>query len=205
MSTPPVTPLVYRHPAMDSMDVENGTVVSVYNGVRIPTGRVRTPDNKFGFGDLDPPNTKLTQILNGTIDWDELDNEEIAYGITKCDDGKFSAKAAWQADKLPAKYKHLFHKELYRRANNSLHSGLLGAVGSIVELATSPHVEDRVRFQAATYVLERLQGKTPEVVKHVQDAPWEVQLSGVRRGPRRVRSERALEDGNTQDAEIVEG
>jgi hypothetical protein len=198
----PVTPHVYQHPAMNDMDVENGTVVSVYNGVRIPTGRVRT--KKLGFGDLDPPNTKLQQIFDGTIVWDDLDNEEIAFGIPKCDDGKFSAKAAWQADKMPAKIKALFHKELYRRATNTLHSGLLGAVGSIVELASSPHVEDRVRFQAATYVLERLQGKTPDVVHHVQDKPWEVQLSGVRRGPRRVPSERAIEDGNTQDAEIVE-
>jgi hypothetical protein len=196
--------ITYQHPSMNDMDVENGTVISVYGGVRIPTGRKRKPGNTHGFGDLDPANTKLSRILLGDIVWEDLDDEEVIYGITKCDDGMFSAKAAWQAAKLPQKVKKKFQKELYRRAENKLHGGLLPAIDRLVELASSPHVDDRVSFNAATYILERLQGKTPDVVHHVQEAPWEIQLSGVKRGPRPVRSERVIEDGNTQEAEIVE-
>jgi hypothetical protein len=195
---------IYQHPAMNEVDVENGAIVSVYEGVRISTGRRRPKNQKYGFGDLDPVNSKLNALLAGELDLAVLDNEEITYGIPRCDDGKFSAKAAWQAAHLPEKAKAAIRRELYTRASNKLHSGLLPAIDSIVEMATSPHVEDAVRLKAATYLFERLQGKTPEVVIHAQEAPWEVQLAGVRRGPRKVSSERALEDGNTQDAEIVE-
>lgn len=196
-----MTSAAYRHPAMDDVDTENGMVVSVYQGVRIPTGRGHPKKLKFGFGDLDPTNTKLYDLINGDLDLSELDNEEITFGIPKCDDGFFSAKAAWQAAKLPQRIKVKFHKELYKRANNGLHSGLLGAIESIVEMATSPHVEDATRFRAATYLFERLQGKMPEVIVHSQEAPWEVVLSGVRRGPRKARE---IDDGNMQDAEVVE-
>lgn len=190
---------VHNHPSMDDMTVENGKVISIYNGVRIPTGRRRK--STFGFGDLDPTNTKLRLLIAGELDVSELDNEELSFGIPRCDDGKFSAKAAWQAAKLPARIRHELHRELYRRANDKLHGGLLGALDSIVELATEPATEDSIRFQAAKYIFERLQGKTPDVHVHTQEAPWETLLSGVRRGPRPARAERI---DNVVDADIVD-
>lgn len=191
----------YHHPSMDEVSVEDGLVISMYNGLRIPTGRKRA--SRHGFGDLDPVNSKLRQLLDGTLSVQALDNEELTYGIPRCDDGKFSAKAAWQAAQMPRKLKHEMYRELYKRADDLLHSGLLGSLQSIIELATEPATEDNVRFQAAKYIFERLRGKTPDVMVHTQEAPWEVVLAGVQRGPRPARAER-IEDGNVEEADVVE-
>jgi hypothetical protein len=184
---------------MDEMYMEDGKVISIYNGTRIPTGR--KSKGRFGLGDLDPANSKLYKLLHEELDVADLDNEELTYGVPRCDDGKFSAKAAWQAARMPRKIRQRMHRELYKRANDKLHGALLGALDSIVELATEPGVEDAVRFQAAKYVLERLQGKTPEVHVHSQEAPWEVVLSNVQRGPRPTKQ---IDDGNIEEAVVVE-
>jgi hypothetical protein len=189
---------------MNELEVENGNVVSVYQGVRIDTGRRKGSPRKIGFGDLDPRNSKLEKLLKGDLDLSTLTDEEVRYGIPKCDDGKFSAKAAWQAAVLPPRIKSALQRELYKRADGKLHGALLPAVDSLVELATSAHVDDPVRLKAATYLFERLQGKTPDRVIHTQEAPWEVVLSEVRRGPRQAKADRIeVEDGNVVEAEVI--
>lgn len=193
--------VIHNHPSMDSARFEHRGVVSSYNGLEIFTGR--KGNNKIGYGDLDPMNTRLHLLIKDKLDLSEMDNEELSYGIPRCDDGKFSAKAAWQAQcVVPKKIQDKMLKELYRRANGKLHGALLGSIDSIIEMATSAHVDDQVRFKAATYILERLQGKTPDVIVHEQSKPWEVVLAGVERGPRPPRKQ--VEDGNTVDAEVVE-
>lgn len=198
--------MTHSHPSINEMDWHDDEVVSVFNGVRIPTGR-HVRRRKLGddpWGELDPANSKLQELLSGKLDMQSLDNDELSFGIPRCDDGKFSVKAAWQAANLPKVAKNKLQREIYKRANQKLHAGLLGAVDTIVELATQPYAEDKIRFEAAKYLFERLQGKTPDVVLHEQAAPWEMVFSNIERGPRPVRSERQIEDGNTQDAEIVE-
>jgi hypothetical protein len=197
----------HSHPSVNEMDWQDDEVVSVYNGVRIPTGRI-VRRRKLGddpWGELDPVNTKLQLLLNKKLDLGTLDNEEITFGIPRCDDGKFSVKAAWQAANLPKLVQNKLQRELYKRANKKIQTGLLAAVDTIVELATSPYPEDKIRFEASKYLFERIMGKTPDVVVHAQEAPWEMVFSEIQRGPRPTKTERqAIEDGNTQDAEIVE-
>lgn len=195
--------LTHNHPSVNEMDWQDDEVVSVYNGVRIPTGR-HVRRRKLGddpWGELDPPNTKLQKLLKGKLDLGSLDNDELSFGIPRCDDGKFSVKAAWQAAYLPAIPKGKIQRELYKRANQKMHQGLLGAVDTIVELATQPYADDKIRFEAARYVFERLNGKTPDHVVHHQEAPWEMVFSNIERGPR---PNRQIEDGTIQDAEVVE-
>lgn len=199
--------LTHNHPSVNEMDWHDDEVVSVFNGVRIPTGR-HIRRRKIGddpWGELDPANTRLQELLDNKLNLQTLDNIELSFGIPRCDDGKFSVKAAWQAANLPKVAKNKLQRELYKRANQKMHAGLLGAVDTIVELATQPYADDKIRFEAAKYVFERLSGKTPDHVVHHQEAPWETVFSNIERGPRPAQSERIeIEDGNTQDAEIVE-
>ena len=202
--------VTHSHPSINAMDWQDDEIVSVYNGVRIPTGR-HVRRRKLGddpWGELDPANSRLQEMLsNKKFDFTTLDNDELSFGVPRCDDGKFSVKAAWQANFIPRVIKNRIQRELYKRANKKLHAGLLGSVDTIVELATEPYAEDKIRFEAAKYILERLQGKTPEHVVHSQEAPWEMVFSNIQRGPRPARGERQLdqlEDGNTVEAEVVE-
>jgi hypothetical protein len=51
-------------------------------------------------------------------------------------------------------------------------------------IAADPEVDAGVRLKASQYVLERLRGKTPDVVVTADVKKWEQVLDGVYRGPR---------------------
>lgn len=201
--------LASTSPAFAGTELEDINVISVYNDMRIPTGRKRgkLPLTVEGYAELDPPNHRLDYLKRDMLDVSELDNDELSFGIPRCDDGKFSARAAWQAvHEVPKRAKTKMHRELHKRVHAVLQQNSLAAVKTIVELATQPYVEDKVRFEASKYIFERLNGKTPEHVVHHQEAPWEQVFSEIQRGPRPADSERlkAIDDGEVQDAEIVE-
>lgn len=186
----------FFHPSMNEVDLFNKDgIVSVYDGKRVPTKRKRRGSS---WGDVDPPNKRMSQLLDGDLKVAELDDEEVAYGITKADDGKFSAKAAYHATRLPKRLKDEMKRELFKRANRLLERNVLASINSIIEIATEPGSEDRDRLKAAQYIIERIQGKTPDVVQVSQEKPWEVVLAGV------VAGERPREVENAIDAEIVE-
>lgn len=201
---------LYRgnHPSTREMGYEpRDGVISRYNGIEIPTRRVRDKKTR-GFGDLDPPNTRLAELVAGKKPtFAEWDNEELMYGVPKCDDGKFSVKAAWQAYAVvPRRFRTAMRRELVRRAQEKMDAAQMAAVDAIIEMATSPGVDDQVRMQAAKWLIERRQGKTPDEVIHNQAKPFEVVFSHIARGPRPPREERlpAISDGNIEDAEIID-
>lgn len=187
----------FFHPSMNEAELfHKEGIVSVYNGKRVPTKRKRRGGS---WGDIDPPNRRMVQLIDGELDVAELDDEEVAYGITKCDDGKFSAKAAYHASRLPKRVKDQMQRELFKRADRLMRGNLLASIEAIIEIATSPGSEDRDRLKAAQYILERIQGKTPDVVTVSQEKPWEHVLAHVVAGERPAR---ALD--NAEDAEWYE-
>jgi hypothetical protein len=104
--------------------------------------------------------------------------------------------------KIAALYDSLV-RELYDRTDDKLRGALLPAVDRMVDLIDSS--DDKVALRAATYVFERLRGKTPDVIEHRQERPFEVLLHKLVTGPRTV-AERldALEGPDSPvDAEIV--
>lgn len=181
-------------------------VVSVYQGRQVPTGRKRTRTRQYaGYGDLDPTNTRLHQLLQGELDVSELDNDELQYGVPKCDDGKFSVRAAYHAAKMPNKVRTAIRRELTKRATQMLEGALLDATGRIIEIATSPLSDDKDAMKAAEWIIHRTMGKTPDVVLHQQDKPWEVLVSDISRGSREEsRIARGIESNPPLEAEIVE-
>jgi hypothetical protein len=181
-------------------------VISVYQGKQIPTGRKRTKTKHYaGYGDLDPPNTRYAQLLSGELQVSALADDELMYGMVKCDDGKFSIRAAYQAAHLPRKIAGAMERELMKRADNKVKGAVLGAIDRIVEIATSPAVDDKDAFKAATWLVERAMGKTPDVVHTVEQKKYEVVIENISRGTRREsRVQRGIESNPPLEAEIVE-
>lgn len=181
-------------------------VISVYQGKQIPTGRKRTRTRQYaGYGDLDPINTRLYKLLQGELDVSELDNDELQYGVPKCDDGKFSVRAAYEAAKMPAKVRNAIRRELVKRATQMMEGSVLDATKRIIEIATSPLSDDKDAMKAAEWLINRTMGKTPDVVLHTQEKPWEVLVADISRGSRsESRSARGLESNPPIEGEIVE-
>lgn len=187
---------------MDEVEISGKDgIVSIYKGKRIPTKRKKRSNGSYG--DHDPPNRRMVQLIDGDLTVAELDDEEVAYGITKCDDGKFSAKAAYHSKKLPKKIQDEMQRELFARATRLLRGNVLASIEAIVEIATSPGSEDRDRMKAAQYIIERIQGKTPDVVQVTQEKPWEHVLAHVVAGERSPVREAAKLD-NAIDVEWTE-
>lgn len=191
-----------------------GEVISIHGSSRVPTGRKKKSVGKGigGYGDLDPPNKRLDLLLKGVLQPIDLDNEELSAGIPKCDDGKFSEKAALQAARLPAGVQKSIQQELFKRADNMLSGALLDSIQSIIGIATNdailddgkPIIEPKDRLKASIYVLERLKGKTPDVIVHSQDKPWEIVLDEVETTTREFARQRRKELENAVDAELVD-
>jgi hypothetical protein len=86
--------------------------------------------------------------------------------------------------------------ELYARADDVLRRNLLDSVEEIVSLMDCG--DPAIRLRAATYVFERLRGKTPEVLNVTQDKPFQVVLSRIVTS-HRPGAETAADASNTSD------
>lgn len=181
-------------------------VISVYRGRQIPTGRKRTRQRGYaGYGDLDPLNSRLAMLINGELSVDDLDDEELQYGAVKCDDGKFSIRAAYESWHLPRKIKGAMERELLKRADGRVKGAVLGAIERIVQIATSPASEDKDAMKAAQWLVERAMGKTPDVVMNVEQKKYEVVIENISRGTRREsRVARGIEAHAPLEAELVD-
>jgi len=105
--------------------------------------------------------------------------------------------------KLRALYDRLA-TELYERTDETLKAGLLDAVDTMLDVMENG--EDAQRLKAATYVFERLRGKTPEIVQVSADKPFQVVLERLVTGPRRARAAlEAAEGEEVLDAEVISG
>lgn len=94
-------------------------------------------------------------------------------------------------------------QELYERADDTMRGALLPAVDKMVDLIDCG--DEKVELRAATYVFERLRGRTPDVVTVTQDKPFQVMLERVVSGPRSIAAARtgAEREDVPIDAEIV--
>lgn len=193
-------------PSKKEADLNNKQgAVSVYEGRAIPTGRKRRRVKGYaGFGDLDPRNTRLYLLLQGELEVTQLDDDELSYGVPKCDDGKFSIRAAYDAATMPPAIKTKIQKELLERANGRLRGNLLNVIDRLTDIATSPASDDKDAIKAGTYILERVMGKNPEIVVHTQDKPFEAVIQNIARGSREASRRARLEANPPLEAEIVE-
>lgn len=135
-------------------------------------------------------------ILAGDEDVSQWDDEELIRGQRRNKNGRWGGRP-------PKVVPTAVHKELTRRrmseAYRLLQSNLVEATNVLIDLATDPDVESSVRLKAATTIMERVMGKTPERVElsAVERKPWEDAVQGgIVRIPRA-----AIEATATDDAD----
>lgn len=142
-------------------------------------------------------------VLNGYLPPVAMGEEELSRRYPRL------VRKLMKENPLDANIRRLYEgmvRELYERADEKLSGALLDATDTIIDLSQDLSNDASVRLRAATYLLERVRGKTPEVVEVRQDKPFHLVMEGITTGPRPARAERAaLPNPDAPiDAEIVE-
>lgn len=151
----------------------NGSRVNKETGVRVTAGGRVTVAATY--------NSRMLQLMAGELDIEDLDDEELAKGMTRDPSGKFPKRAP---SIVPRAMYDKMIKELFVRSDEALRESLMQAVQSLTTIATDSEVDANTRLKAATWLFERLRGKTPDVLQVDQAKPYEVLLGTVARGPR---------------------
>lgn len=142
--------------------------------------------------------TRLELLEAGYIDVDDLTDDELRNGVAPKGKHLRVSKDVYQ--KITQRH--------FARAQELLAEGLLPAVQALNHIAQGSAYEPADRIKAATYIVERVMGKTPDVLitKAIKE-PWEELVAGVAtlsREESRARRQAAGPGGDTIDAEVVE-
>lgn len=142
--------------------------------------------------------TRLELLEAGYIDVDDLTDDELRGGVAPRGRHLRMSKDVYQ--KITQRH--------FQRAQELLTEGLLPAVQALNHIAQGSAYEPADRIKAATYIVERVMGKTPDVlITKAMKEPWEELVAGVAtlsREESRARRQGAGSGGDTIDAEVVE-
>ncbi|UVT31791.1 hypothetical protein SEA_PATOS_100 [Gordonia phage Patos] len=160
------------HP-LDKAISEERALMPTKDGVR--HGNQYLPDELVGRM------TRYQKLVHGIITVEDLDDEELARGQCRDENGRFSGKPP---KAIPKDIHDALVRRLFERAREAFQAELLPAIQTLGELARSDAVEPADRIKAASLVIDRVMGKNAEVIVHKQDAPWEVALKTITGGSR---------------------
>lgn len=105
-----------------------------------------------------------------------LSPEELARGDMKNVNGGFSGpRMKW----IPAEFHRACVKELLLRGNTMWKENYLFAIETMTSIALDDNVDASNRIKAATFVIERIEGKVPERVEVRAGEPWQEILGGI--------------------------
>ncbi|QFG12401.1 hypothetical protein HWC69_gp099 [Gordonia phage Ranch] len=184
------------HP-LDKAISEERALMPTKDGVR--HGNQYLPDELVGRM------TRYQKLVHGIITVEDLDDEELARGQCRDENGRFSGKPP---KAIPKDIHDALVRRLFERAREAFQAELLPAIQTLGELARSDAVEPADRIKAASLVIDRVMGKNAEVIVHKQDAPWEVALKTITGGSRaESRRARGLDPETGEpmvDAEIID-
>lgn len=120
------------------------------------------------------------KVLLGIIKVSELDDEEIAKGAIRNEDGTFS-----KSQLLEKKIYEEMKREFFARAERMMQEQAYDMIKVMREMALSEINEPKDRIQAAQWNIERILGKTPDVlITHTSDKPFESIMSAITGGSR---------------------
>lgn len=141
--------------------------------------------------------SRMELLMAGYIDVEDLTDEELRNGVGS--KGKHVRLSKELYSKITQRH--------FARAQELMAEGLLPAVQALNHIAQGSAYEPADRIKAATYIIERVMGKQPDiVVTATAKQPWEQLVAGItnmtREESRRVRSERVSDE--PEDAEVVE-
>ena len=137
--------------------------------------------------------TRLELLEGGYIDVDDLSDDELRNGLAHKGKHVRFSKDTYQ--KITQRH--------FQRAQELLTEGLLPAIQALNHIAQGSAYEPSDRIKAATYIVERVMGKTPDVLitKEIKE-PWEQLVTGVAILSRE--ESRARRNAEAVDAEVVE-
>jgi hypothetical protein len=151
----------------------NGNRVNKDTGVKVTAGGTVTVTARY--------NARMLALMAGEINVDDLDEEELARGMCRGPNGEIPKR---QPAMVPKAMYDKMLKALFERSDDLLKESLIAAATSIAKIATDDSVDPGTRLKSATWLFERLRGKTPDVLQVSQEKPYEVLIGKVERGPR---------------------
>ena len=117
-------------------------------------------------------------MLDGSLSVEDLDDEELARGYPRAEDGSFRGRPSV----IPTSLHQRVQRELFARAGEKLRTNLIDAAETMASIAVNPELDPKVRMDAAKWVIERLMGKTPEVTVSVEEKAYQKLLDKMDRG-----------------------
>ena len=146
-------------------------------------GGTRAETKHLGNGDtkargLAYTSKRVQALLDGTLSVEDLDDEELARGYPRAEDGTFRGRPSV----VPTAVHQRVQRELFRRAGEQLKTNLIAASQTMSDIATNKELDPAVRMKAAQWLIERLMGKTPEVTTTMDEKRYEKLLSDIDRG-----------------------
>lgn len=137
--------------------------------------------NKGKTGSMDISKlTRWDQLIAGIISVDDLDNEELARGQCRDINGTFKGVAPKM---VPKSLHDAMMRSLLSRAQEHFRAGLIDSVDALVSIAKGTAFEPADRIKAASIVIDRVMGKTPEVLITAEAKPWETIFDNISRKP----------------------
>lgn len=107
------------------------------------------------------------RFRKGLIDVLDLDDEELQRGQIREDDGTFSHKSR----NVPRAMVEEMTRRFIDRGGELMRSSYLDALKTVSELHRDPNVPAAVRFQAAKWIVDKVIGPDPVVIKMEPDNP----------------------------------
>lgn len=118
-----------------------------------------------------PINPRMQAFIDGTITLDDMDDEEIARGQFRAEDGTFRGRPT---DMVPRKFYNAVVAETIKRTNEKFRAEIEPSLKALKDIRDNPRLPADARYKSAVHLLERAVGKVPEKTEmKVELAPWE--------------------------------
>ena len=102
------------------------------------------------------------QLIEGEIDVEDLDTEELARCKLRDRNGKFTGRPP---KFVPRQLVDAIQSEHHKRINAALEESLSDTVKTMRGIMRDPEADPATRLRAAIYVYERFMGKTPDRIE----------------------------------------
>lgn len=145
---------------------------------------------------------RYAQLMTGELDVADLDAEELARCQLKDKNGNFTGTPPKY---LPAELIKQMRREFFRRGDKLFEDSYVEAVQQMVKIMRDPKVKADVQLKAAQYIVERVRGKTPDIlVVEGEQQPWQLVLTRITTGDvAALESAAVIEDAEIVDEEPV--
>lgn len=166
----------------------------------IANAEERAKERKRRNVELTTGSLRMRQLMLGEITTADLDDEELLKGQFKDSAGGFRGRPP---EVIPKALHDRMVAELFARTDKRMQARLFDVIDTMINIATSKYSEDKDKIKAATFIFERMRGKTPEVLQVTQDKPFMVMFDKIVAGARSTKFV-PNEIGEAVDADIVE-